>query len=279
MDKQNQTCPEYLRMHTIFRGKANIVGKGAVDSCRQNRQMKNPAEISANRTFDFDINNRAESNDHDDDNEVVDEYANIDGGFTNDDEPGLINPNSNNNEAQHNDFVSPNVTDHSLISRSRERAPTNSRKRPMDESIEYVIPSVRPKARPNAVALEFGRHQARKDMRECMFIEWEREKFKLQSSQHYEQMELERASRNLDRELTREMREKELADLQAERLHQEKLRLKNQEESRAERAAEAAIKLQNKEKDHAFVMGLLAQGVTGDEVAKILKSLDEKNKC
>ncbi|KAI0995166.1 hypothetical protein K3495_g13014 [Podosphaera aphanis] len=287
MDKQNQTCPEYLRMHTIIRGKAYIVGKGAVDSCRQNRQMKNPAEISPNKTFDFDINNRAESNDHDDDNEVVDEYANIDGGFTNDDdEPVLINPNSNNNEAQHNDFVSPNVTDHSRTSRSRERAPTNSRKRPMDESIEYVIPSVRPKARPNAVALEFDRHQARKDMRECMSIEWEREKFKLQSSQHYEQMELERASRNLDRELAREIREKELADLQAERLHQEKLRSQNQEERRAERAqalenskaekaAEAAIKLQNKEKDHAFVMGLLAQGVTGDEVAKILKSLGE----
>ncbi|KAI0991412.1 hypothetical protein K3495_g16775, partial [Podosphaera aphanis] len=71
LDKQNQICPEYLRMHKIFRGKANIVGKGAVDSCRQNRQMENPAEISANRTFDFDINNRAESNDHDDDNEVV----------------------------------------------------------------------------------------------------------------------------------------------------------------------------------------------------------------
>ncbi|KAI0994645.1 hypothetical protein K3495_g13536 [Podosphaera aphanis] len=198
--------------------------------------MKSPAEISANSTSDFDINNRAESNDHDDDhdddNEVVDEYASIDGGFINDDddEPVLINPNSNNNEAQHNDFVSANVTDHSRTSRSGERALTNSRKRPMDESIEYVIPSVRPKARPNAVALEFDRHQARKDMREYMSIECEREKFKLQSSQHYEQMELERASRNLDRELTREMREKELADLQAERLHQEKLRSQNQEE-------------------------------------------------
>ncbi|KAI0993568.1 hypothetical protein K3495_g14616 [Podosphaera aphanis] len=277
LDEQNQICPEYLRIHKIFRGKANIVGKEAVDSCRQNRQIKNPAEISANSTFDFDINNRAESNDHDDDNEFVDEYASIDGGFINDDddEPVLINPNSNNNEAQHNDFVSPNVTDHSRTSRSAERALTNSRKRPMDESIEYVIPSVRPKARPNAVALEFDRHQARKDMRECMCIEWEREKFKLQSSQHYEQMELERASRKLDRELAREMREKELADLQAERLHQEKLRSQNQEERRAERAqalenskaekaAEAAIKLQNKEKDHAFVMGLLGQGVTGD---------------
>ena len=87
-------------MHKIFRGKANIVGKGAVDSCRQNRQMKNPAEISTNRTFDFDINNRAESNDDDDDNEVVDEYARIDGGSINDDddEPVLINPNSNNDE-------------------------------------------------------------------------------------------------------------------------------------------------------------------------------------
>ena len=42
--------------------------------------MKNPVEISANSTFDFDINNRAESNDDDDDNEVVDEYASIDGG-------------------------------------------------------------------------------------------------------------------------------------------------------------------------------------------------------
>ena len=141
----------------------------------------------------------------------------------------------------------------------------------MDESIEYVIPSVRPKARPNAVALAFDRHQARKDMRECMSIEQEREKFNLQSSQHHEQMELERASRNLDRELTREMREKELADLQAERLH----RSQEQKERRAERAAEVAIKLQNKEKDHALVMRLLGQGVTGDEVAKILKYLGD----
>ena len=145
----------------------------------------------------------------------------------------------------------------------------------MDESIEYVIPSVRPKARPNAVALAFDRHQARKDMHECMSIEWEREKFNLQSSQHHEQMELERASRNLDRELTREMREKELADLQAERLHRSQEQKERRAERAAERAAEVAIKLQNKEKDHALVMRLLGQGVTGDEVAKILKYLGD----